>query len=335
MPITTHNKTQLTRGYAVALASAAVLSTTAIFIRHLTQTYQMPPLVLAFWRDIFVVLTMLLALRRLKPEWLRLERRHLPFFAGYGLVLAGFNTLWTFSVAFNGAASSTVLAYTSAGFTALLGWWLLKERLDWVKILVIAVSLGGCALVADAFDPAAWRINLAGILTGMSSGLFYALYSLMGRTASQRGLNPWTSLIYTFGFAAGFLLCFNLVGPGTLATKVAQFAWLGTRLPGWGILFLLAAGPTVIGFGLYNTSLSYLPSSVANLIVTLEPAFTAVMATVLLGERISAMQIGGGLMIMGSVAFLRLYEEQRAKSSAASPDIAAVQEVCPALSLPE
>ncbi len=336
MLTTTHDdRARLTRGYAAALGSAAVLSTTAIFIRHLTQTYQMPPLVLAFWRDSFVVLTLLLVLGLLRPEWLRLKRQHLVYFAGYGLVLAGFNTLWTFSVALNGAASSTVLAYTSAGFTALLGWWLLKERLDWAKILVVIVSLGGCALVANAFDPAAWRVNLVGILTGTSSGLFYALYSLMGRAAAQRGLNPWTSLLYTFGFAAGFLLCFNLLAPGTLAVKVAQFGWLGANLPGWGILFLLAAGPTVVGFGLYNISLSYLPSSVANLIVTLEPAFTAVMAYFLLDEHISAVQIGGGLMIMGSVAFLRLYEEWQAKRSATPLDAATRQESYAALSLPK
>ena len=88
----------------------------------------------------------------------------------YGLVLAIFNSLWTLSVALNGAAVSTVLAYCSAGFTALLGWWLLKERLDWGKLLAVALSLGGCVLVSGALDPAAWRVNLLGIITGILSG---------------------------------------------------------------------------------------------------------------------------------------------------------------------
>lgn len=47
------NKTHLTRGYTVAFF-AVILSTTAIFIRYLTQTYHLPALVLACWRDIFV-----------------------------------------------------------------------------------------------------------------------------------------------------------------------------------------------------------------------------------------------------------------------------------------
>ena len=91
-------------------------------------------------------------------------------------------------------------------------------------------------------------------------------------------------------------------GPGELL-------WLGSALGGWAILFLLAAGPTLAGFGLYNVSLSYLPSSVVNLIVTLEPAITAVIAYFLLGELLSGIQIGGGLLIMLGVVFLRLYGE--------------------------
>jgi drug/metabolite transporter (DMT)-like permease len=67
-------------------------------------------------------------------------------------------------------------------------------------------------------------------------------------------------------------------------------------------------GPTVLGFGLYNVGLSYLPSSVANLIATLEPVFTAVIAYLLLGERLTAMQLIGSLMILAGVASLRVHE---------------------------
>lgn len=307
----------LTRGYAIALISAAILSTTAILIRHLTQTYHMPPLVLAFWRDGFVVVTLLCVLGVLRPFLLRLDGGHLLYLIVYGLVLAVFNALWTLSVSLNGAAISTVLVYCSAGFTALLGWRFLRERLDWAKMLAVACSLGGCVLVSGALDAAAWRANLTGILAGMLSGLFYAIYSLMGRSASQRGLNPWTTLLYTFGFAAIFLLLFNLIPgrllPGT-AARPAELWWLGSALAGWGILFLLAAGPTVTGFGLYNVSLSYLPSSVANLILTLEPVFTAIIAYILLGELLSGVQFGGSFVILAGVVFLRVYEGRLANT---------------------
>jgi drug/metabolite transporter (DMT)-like permease len=311
-------KSELTRGYTTALVAAVFLSTTAIFIRYLSEAYHLPALVLAFWRDVFVAMTLLPVLGVLSPALLRVKRQHLFYLVIYGLILAFFNSMWTFSVALNGAAVATVLVYCSAGFTALLGWWLLKERLDWAKLLAVAFCLGGCLLVSGALDQSGWRANLAGIFTGVLSGLCYAIYSLMGRSAAQRGLNPWTTLFYTFSFAAVFLLIVNLLPGGlTSATDhpIAYLFWLGKSLVGWGVLFLLAAIPTVAGFGLYNTSLTYLPSSVANLIVTLEPVFTTMTAYILLGERLNWIQASGALLILGGVIFLRVYEGWLVKRS--------------------
>ena len=310
----------------VAASAAAILSTTAIFIRHLTQAYGIPALVLAFWRDGFVCLTLLPVLALVRPALLRLERRHLPYLVLYGLMLATFNATWTLSVALNGAAVATVLVYCSAGFTALLGWRLLGERLGWGKLLAVALSLGGCALVSGALDPRAWRANLLGILTGVLSGLGYAGYSLMGRTAARRGLNPWATVLATFGFASVFLLAVNLVSGGVVpgaAAHPAELLWLGKAWGGWLVLFLLAAGPTVAGFGLYNVSLSYLPSSIANLVVSVEPALTAATAYVLFGERLTATQFAGSAMILGAVAFLRAYEAWLEGQVASEPAVCA------------
>lgn len=294
----------------MALASAAILSTTGILIRWLTQNYGLPALVLALWRDGFVTLSLSLGLGLLQPDLLR-GGRNLAYLAGYGLVLAVFNSLWTLAVALNGAAVATVLVYCSAAFTALLGWWLLRERLGWVKILAVGLCLAGCVLVAEAFRVEVWRINLIGILSGVFSGLLYAVYTLLGRSAARRGLNPWTTLLYTFGFATLFLLGFNLLGADVLpgaASDLADLFWLKNAWMGWGMLALLAVGPTVMGFGLYNVSLVYLPASVSNLILTLEPVFTAVIAYLWLGERMRGVQIGGALLILGAVFFLRVYE---------------------------
>jgi drug/metabolite transporter (DMT)-like permease len=314
MPSNSSPKSSLSRGYTIAFASAAVLSLTAIFIRHLTETYGMPALVLAFWREVFVVLTLISALALLRPALLRVERRHLRYLFAYGLLLAAFNAIWTLSVALNGAAISTVLVFSSAAFTAILGRWLLSERLDWVKIVAVAASLSGCVLVSGALNEASRNANAVGIFTGLISGLGYAGYSLMGRSASQRGLNPWTTVLYTFGFATLFLLAFNLLPGGPLpgsASSPADILWLGSSWAGWAALIALAAGPTLGGYGLYTVSLSLLPSSIANLIVTVEPVFTAAIAYVLLHERFTGIQIAGSALILFGVAFLRVYGLRR------------------------
>lgn len=312
-----------TPGYLIALLSAVILSTTAIIIHVLTESYAIPSLVLAFWRDLLVFLSLIVGLGVLRWSLLKIAPAHIRFLVLFGLVLGIFNSLWTLSVAINGASIATVLAYSSAAFTAVLGWWLLRESLNWIKVIAIFFSFTGVVLVSGAFSTAAWQANLLGILTGISSGLLYAIYSLMGRAAAQRGLNPWTTLCYTFGFATLCLLVINLFPggmiPGT-AIQRGEFYLKGLELSAWGLLILLAAGPTLAGFGLYNVSLVYLPSSVANLILTTEPAFTAFIAYLLLGERLSPIQIMGSLLILGGVVFLRIFGEGRVKSPGSKPE---------------
>jgi drug/metabolite transporter (DMT)-like permease len=303
------------QGFLLSLAAAASLSVTAIIIRYLIQTYQLPPLILAFWRNVFVGLTLLAILGIFKPQLLRLERRHLLFLAVFGLILATFNAFWTQAVALNGAAIATVLSYSSAAFTVLLARWLLKESLIWVKIVAVVLCLGGCVLVSGSFAAEAWRTNLWGILTGVLSGLCYAGYSLMGRSAAQRGLNPWTSMFYTFTFAALYLLIVNLLPGEAIPGSALQFKdlfWLKDQVIGWGLLFFLAAGPTLAGFGLYNVSLGYLPSSVANLIMSTEPVFTLVVAYFILGEKLNWIQALGSLVILSGVVILRIHERSQA-----------------------
>ena len=317
MQITNKSAEQsLSKGYLIALLSAFVLSSSAILIRLLTSDFSLPPLVLAFWRDGLVASSLFLILLVISPSRLRVSRANLFYLLGYGFLLSVFNSLWTFSVSRVGAAVGTILIYSSAGFTVLLGWWLLKESLNWGKIIAVLLSLGGCVLVSGLFDLQSLKFDLAGILTGVLSGVLYAGYSLMGRSASQRGINAWTTILYTFGFAAMFLMLLNLFSGGRISGTAAAFSEFfmnGLSLAGWSWLVLLALLPTLAGFGLYNVSLGYLPSGIANLIATTEPVFTAVMAFFLFGERLDRIQLLGSFLILSGVIYLRLYEERRQK----------------------
>ncbi len=303
---------KLTQGYLIALIGTIIWSATAVFIRYLTEEYAMPPIVLAFWRDAVTAVALAVFFTLLMPRRLSIEQRHLPFLALYGFTLSIFNSLWTVSVSLNGAAVSTVLAYSSAGFTAIVAFFLYHERLDWAKILAVILSIGGCVLVAGAYDLALWQVNPLGILTGLLSGAAFCAYSLLGKAATRRGMNSWTTLLYTFLFAALFLLSYTTL-PGLFSKPPSQpsIFWLGSAWFGWLLIFLLAIGPTIGGYGLYTYSMNFLPASVANLIATLEPSFTALQSYFLLGERFTPLQIIGSIMIIGGVIFLRIMEERK------------------------
>lgn len=295
--------TTLSRGYIICFAGTIMWSTTGILIRYLTETFALPPLILAVWRDLFVTLGLLVGLALLRPLALAAGRANLLFLLGYGFVVSLFNASWTFSVALNGAAVATVMAYSAPAYTALLGWRLFNEKLGWLKVAVILASILGCALVAGAFDPTAWRLNVAGVFTGLFSGLMFAVYNLMGKFADRRGLNSWTTLMYAFGFATLFLFAYNVA-----FGSVSELLWLGGAASGWLVLILLGIGPTIGGYGLYTLSLSYLPMTVASLIATLEPAFTAALAYFFLGERMTLPQLLGSALILAGVIILRLWE---------------------------
>lgn len=306
------------QGYTAALISAVFLSTTSIFIRYLVTNFDMPPLILAFWRNVFVVATLVPVMLVGSPRLLRVDRAHLPFLALFGLMLAGFNGLWAISVANNGAAVATVMVYCSVAYTAILGWKFLGESMGWLKISAIALCLGGCALISGALQAATWQVNLLGVVAGLLTGLCYTAYSLMGRVTSRRGISPWTTLLYIFAFAGSFLFLINMTGgsvPGS-AERFVDLFWLGDSVRGWTVMILLGAIPTVGGYGFYNVSLTLLDASIANIIVSLEPLFTAVFAFLILGEVLSPVQILGSALLLSGVAAIKLADLRRAPVSA-------------------
>jgi DME family drug/metabolite transporter len=297
------------RGYLIALGATAFLSFTGILISYLNQTYNLPSLVLAFWRDTFVAAGLVVVFALFSRNRLRLDRSHWKFIILYGLTLAIFNAMWTFSVQFNGAAVATVLAYSSPAITAVMSHWILKEEINRVKLISIVLSLLGTALVSGAVDPSVWEVNPLGIMFGLFTGFLYACYSLIGRTAANKSIDPWTTMLYSFSNAVIFLFLFNLLtnlfGGGSL---FSNFLWLGTSTIGWALLIFLSLGPTIGGYGLYLVSLGYLPATVANLIASLEPALTAIWAYFLLNEQLTLVEIVGGVLIFASVILLRLGE---------------------------
>jgi drug/metabolite transporter, DME family len=299
--------TKKSRGFIIALTATIIWSTTAIFISYLNVTYQLPSLVLAFWRDLFVSFGMLAGLLIFSRRLLHLDRTHWNFMVVYGLVVALFNSMWTLSVQYNGAAVATVMAFSSPAMTAILSRIVHKETFSSIKILSILLSIAGIIFVSGAYDIATWKLNPLGIIFGLLSGLMFAVYNLQGKAAADRHIDSWTALLYSFAWATVFLFFFNIGNDLFITNKapLADMLWLGSSVSGWGILFFLGVVPTLGGFGLYSLSIRYLSPTTANLIATLEPAFTTVWAYLFLSEVLTGAQLIGSLLVLVSVMLLR------------------------------
>ena len=311
METTQTSSSTFSRGYIIALTATLLWSTTGPLISYLSKTYSLPSLVLAFWRDLFVSFGMLVGLLVFSRARFHLDRSHWKFLVFYGFTLAVFNSMWTFSVQYNGAAVATVLAFSSPAMTAILSKLIFKEKFNQVKILSIVLSLLGTILVSGAHNLDVWRLNPLGIIFGLLTGLFFAFYNLEGKHASDTSIDSWTALLYSFAIAAFFLFFFNL-GSDAVFSKplLSEMLWLGNSTVAWGILFFLGVAPTLGGFGLYTISLRYLAPTVANLIATLEPALTAIWAYLLLSEQLNAIQWSGSFLVFTGVILLRWGERE-------------------------
>jgi drug/metabolite transporter (DMT)-like permease len=300
-------RTALGKGYAIALSSVLLWSWTGILIAWLLRHHPLAPMTLAFWRDLFVALALLLGLRVLRPAALSPPPGARRLLLVHGLSLLFMNFTWTWSVAWNGAAVSTVLVYASPGITGLLARWRYQERLGPLRLLAFAASLSGCVLVARAHQASQWHLNGWGIAAGLASALSFALYSLLGKATARRAVDPWTATLWSFAVAAVLLLPVALLSAPPSGPQASLLS-LGAAWDGWAVLLLLAVVPTIGGYGLYTASLAHLPAGTANLIATLEPVLTTAWATLLLDERLLPVQLVGGALIVGSVVVLRLEE---------------------------
>lgn len=297
--------------YLVTLMAVIFWSFTGPLIKLLSLRFPIPPFQLAAWRDLLTGLLVLISLLVLKPDLLRLSRKHIPFILAYSLLLSIFNISWTFSVYLNGAAVSTVLIYSSAAFTILLGYFLLRESINWAKTVVSILSLIGCVLVSGATSAAAWQGNTLGVFIGIVSGLLFAVYALFGRSAANRGISSWaaTALTFTLGSIPLFLLNQYVASFLSFTTGSGKFL-PPLDLTGWLILLVLVIGPTIGGFGLYNLALQHLPASIVNLIVPIDPVFATVESYLILGERFTPIQFLGSVFIVGGLILLRVYESR-------------------------
>lgn len=118
---------------------------------------------------------------------LRVRLRDLWCFAGTGIVsLLLFS--WCYFSGMQEASLSVmaVLLYTSPAFIVLLSVLLFRETLTRQKLLALVLTFAGCCLVSGLGSGSA--VSMKGLLLGLGSGFFYALYSIFSRYAIERGL---------------------------------------------------------------------------------------------------------------------------------------------------
>ena len=161
----------------------------------------------------------------------------------------------------------------------------------WVVAAALGV-IGSTLLCLSKLDghSGALTSTLAGIALGLIAGITYAGYSWASHHLMHDGLGRAASMGAVFGGGGLLLLPVLLLTGGPLLASREAFS----------VGVYMALVPMFAGYVLFGYGLSQVPASTATTLTLLEPAVAAILAVVIVGEKLTTLG-WVGLAIIGVV----------------------------------
>ncbi|MEW6727303.1 MAG: DMT family transporter [Bacillota bacterium] len=241
----------------------------------------------------FLLLFVYLAVANRKCLWF--ARSDLLFMAVFGMVgVAGVQVTYLMAIKETNVATAIFLQYLAPALVLVYGVLRRAEQLTLCKLAALALAVGGGYLIVTGKVGGGLATTPLGLAYGLASAAFFAFYTLFGKKGLEK-YGAWTLTVYGYGFAA-VLWCFvqNPVG-----------VWLAYNWTERLFFVYIAVFATVLPFGFFFEGLKYLSPTKTGIISTLEPVVAAVLAFLLLGERLALMQIAGCGLILAAVVLIQ------------------------------
>ncbi len=204
-----------------------------------------------------------------------------------GLFFALDLAFWASGVVLSGATIPTLLANTAPVWVGLGALLFFREKLPRKFWFGLAIALLGTALVLGLESFGAMSFDL-GALLGLIAGLFYAVYFLITQIGRK-----WLDVLSYFWVS------------GATATAALFILNLLLSKPKWGFtpmtyFNLLALGLISQGVGVLaiNYVQGLLPATIVSTTLLGQPVLTALLAALLLGEKLQPAQIVGGAAVL-------------------------------------
>lgn len=229
------------------------------------------------------------------------SRREMPRALALGLFgVLGFNVPLVFGVDRIEGGIAALLLGMQPGFTALFAVLWLREHIRPRMVVGLAIALAGTSMVALS-GPIGVEVTtsyLIGCGLVLTAALFYALYTVTARP--YLGDQIPAPAVAMIGTTAAFPIILPLGADGYF-DALGSLSW-----EGWFAAILLAAGSSVFAPILYNVGLSLGTASRAGMFLYLNPVIGSVTSVIFLGERLSAVAIAGGALVILGVAVATL-----------------------------
>jgi drug/metabolite transporter (DMT)-like permease len=277
-----------TKAYAVLALGVFAIGWSALFVRW----SEVPGWTSAFWRMALAQLVFVpwaLASRRTRSAH-RPSRAAVRDAIVAGVFFAADLALFNTAVMVSSAANATLLGTNAPIFVALGAWLLYRDRPTTRFWAGFALSFTGMIAIVGTDLMRHPELGL-GDLYAIGGAACYAGYLLYVRRSRQE--------IDALTFSA-------ISGVAAAATLLLICLVLGTPLHGyparsWWALIGLALVTQVVGHLSVAYSLGRLPVSRTSIALLGQAPLTAILAVPLLGERLGAMQLAGGALVLAGI----------------------------------
>ena len=211
-------------------------------------------------------------------------------FVGTGICsIVFFNFCYFQAITMTSLSVAAILLYTAPAIVIVLSFFLFKEKLTKRKLIALAMTFLGCVLVTGILSESS-SVSVGGILVGLGAGLGYALYSIFGRYALEKGYSSLTITFYTF-LLAGIASCF--------LTDMGKVVQIAVNHPG-NLVFCLAFGVlcTVAPYLTYTLGLQYVENGKASIIASIEPVTATLLGAMLFHEKLTISGVLGVMLVL-------------------------------------
>jgi drug/metabolite transporter (DMT)-like permease len=289
-------------GYVLAAAAATLWALNGSLARFLLDDH-MPPARLAELRSVCTFAAIAAALALARPRLLRVRASDIGRLLLLGVLgLAGVNAFYFAAIARLQIGVALTIQYL--GPLLLLLWLKLMHRRTLPGGLWSAAALSaiGCFFVVRAYHPGS--LDAVGVIEAFAAAVTFAIYLFASEQAGQR-YAPATTLAWGFGLASVFWAITQPLWsfPVHVLSSPRDAAFAA----------YVVVGGTLIPFACMIAAVRHLPAHRAAVVATLEPVLGAVLAWPIHNQALSAIQILGGLVVVGAIVWV---QSQRAELDA-------------------
>lgn len=226
-----------------------------------------------------------------------------------GVLYTAQSSLYFTSVKYIPASLAALLLYLYPVIVAILSFFINKEKLSKRIILAIGISMMGIILVLG-FPKG--HISLIGLLFAGSSAFVYSIYIVIGNRVIKE-LQPIVTCAYVSLFSS---ISFSVLGmfSHTISFHFEKLGWL--------MVLCVAFFCGVIAMFTFFVGMEMIGPTKASILSMVEPVVTFIFSTLLFQQKISPIQMIGGMVVLfGAILVVLAREKNQSNKETYQPKV--------------